>query len=319
MTARAEEPSVITRLRTQCCLFSSQRVTATPPGEALKTTAQATQHGDRGFRHFTPLPQAPRGESAGASLVGCLRKFGRDFDFKSTGIEIVQGNPKGEVPLSEAFAEGWPAGADRRGRALPAGARIHIRDPVTLDSDVGAPCKKIVEAREEGKMSWGDTGSVTLGMIALRAALDWVWVVSCLTSVHCGGTPFLAAPHRLPGNAPTSSQVKYHLGQTLRFLESADLGRLGEVRQRTRKSSLTTALREAARLCVLFRCGPAHVSPGACEAACKVTSFMTCSGSSLERNAEPPDGPAEAHLGPGQGWLAPAARRGRGDDGPSAR
>lgn len=96
-------------------------------------------------------PQAPKGESPGASLLGFLRKFGREFNFRTTGIEIVPGNPSGEVALSAAVREGWPAGSapGGRGRAPPPSSlmRLHIRDPVTLDSDVGAPCKKIELAR----------------------------------------------------------------------------------------------------------------------------------------------------------------------------
>lgn len=100
------------------------------------------------FSSHPPL-QAPEGESPGASLLGFLRKFGREFDFRTTGIAIVAGNPSGEVSLSQAYREGWAAGSDRRApaRADSPATRLHVRDPVTMDSDVGAPCKKIEEAR----------------------------------------------------------------------------------------------------------------------------------------------------------------------------
>lgn len=99
-----------------------------------------------------PFPkwQAPPGESVGASFIGFLRMFGREFDYRTTGISLTEGRKDGSIPLAVAYREGWPAGGvpgGARRASDPSLTRLHIRDPVTLDSDVGAPCRKIDAVR----------------------------------------------------------------------------------------------------------------------------------------------------------------------------
>ena len=96
----------------------------------------------------------PANLSAGHLLLGCLHFYGRVFDYSTTAISVRETQPF--MTIRSAVRQGWAAPRRRhvhgqpqlkKGLTLGDGPvqllRLHIRDPLQDEADVGAPTTRV--------------------------------------------------------------------------------------------------------------------------------------------------------------------------------